>query len=44
MFETTHRSRGFIMLVDASTDANPERRKDECEDNQAKSKAARFRS
>jgi hypothetical protein len=40
----THRSRGLIMNVNTGADANPERTKGECDENQAKSEAACFRS
>jgi hypothetical protein len=38
--ETTHGYRGFIKVVNANADANPERRKNECEDDQPKCRAA----
>jgi hypothetical protein len=40
----THRSRDFVMLVDASPNANPERDKTENKENHANSKAACFQS
>ena len=40
--EITHRCRGFIMLVNASANTNPERAKNGYENNQEKSKAASF--
>jgi len=40
--EITHRCRGFIILVNARANANPECDKNGYEDNQAKSKAASF--
>ena len=42
--EITHRGRGFIILVNARANANPEHIKHRYEDNQAKSKAASFQS
>ena len=42
--EITHRCRGFIMLVNASANSNPERVKNGYENNQAKSRAASFQS
>ena len=43
-FEITHRCRGFIMLVNARANANPERVKSDYEGNQAKTKAASFQT
>ena len=42
--EISHRCRGFIMLVNASANANPERVKSDYEGNQEKAKAASFQS
>jgi len=44
MVKITHRSRGLIILVNASADANPECRKNPCETNQDTSKATCFPS
>jgi hypothetical protein len=40
----THRSRDFVMLVNASPDANPERNETEYKENHANGKAACFQS